>query len=307
MAATDPVPLRNVLETVIRATHHSFLGREVDPAWMTAFVEELGRRATTQSLTDVVTDFIKIIYTSPEAQTRLLAALGGRGIEPIIAPGLAARPSPLSCIAFGCTPSTAGMLRRGGLRKWAGPFDWMTIPPAAVRDCVVDDFASLLITSEFEPIPPNERPKGSNGYLCRHRRFSDLYGETIFHHYDPTEQAGHASLERAVLRAREAMRGLHGKLLMQVTDETTESQQSFNETCDMLDRLARGAILVTIVMVDGPPSGPFPEMELAQTRGAHRFIRCHTLSRPKGIGFADMLDEVVLLRGALAAPQITSM
>lgn len=307
MAATDPVPLRNVLETVVRATHHSFLGRDVDPSWLTAFVEELGRRATTQSLTDVVTDFIKIIYTSPEAQGRLLASLGGRGIEPIIAPGLAARPSPLSCIAFGCTPSTAGMLRRGGLRKWAGPLDWMTIPAAAVRDSVVDDFASLLIASEYEPIPVKERPAGSKGHLCRHRHYSELYGETIFHQFDPSEPAGHAALERAVLRAREAMRGLHGKLLMQVTDETNESQALFEDTCDMLDRMARGAILVTIALVEGPPSGPFPEMELAVARGAHRYVRCHTLSRPKGIGFADMLDEVVLLRGALAAPQITGM
>lgn len=307
MAATDPVPLRNVLETVVRATHHSFLGRDVDPSWLTAFVEELGRRATTQSLTDVVTDFIKIIYTSPEAQGRLLASLGGRGIEPIIAPGLAARPSPLSCIAFGCTPSTAGMLRRGGLRKWAGPLDWMTIPAAAVRDSVVDDFASLLIASEYEPIPVKERPAGSKGHLCRHRHYSELYGETIFHQFDPSEPAGHAALERGVLRAREAMRGLHGKLLMQVTDETNESQALFEDTCDMLDRMARGAILVTIALVEGRPSGPFPEMELAVARGAHRYVRCHTLSRPKGIGFADMLDEVVLLRGALAAPQITSM
>ena len=75
----------------------------------------------------------------------------------------------------------------------------------------------------------------------------------------------------------------------------------------MLDRSARGAILVTIAIVAGPPSGPFPEMELAQARGVHRFLRCHTLSEPEGLGYPDPLDEIVLLRGALAAPQITSM
>lgn len=307
MAATDPVPLRDVLETVVRATHQSFLGRNVDPSWLTAFVDELSRRVDTQPLTEVVTDFIRIIYTSPEAQNRLLAAASGRGIEQIVTPGLASRPSPLACIGAGCTPRTAGLLRRAGLRRWAGPFDWMTVPAEVVRDSIVDDCAGLMIASEYEPILPDDRPPGSEGHLCRHRRYSELYGETIFHRYDPSEPTGYASLERATLRFREALRGLHGKLLLQIVEENDRSLPAFEDTCDMLDRSARGAILVTIALVEGPPSGPFPEMELGKTHGVHRYLRCRTLSEPSGIGYTDPLDEIVLLRGALAAPQINSM
>lgn len=307
MAIPPQIPQRDVLETLVRATHTAFLGRNVDPNWLTAFTDELLRRGATQSLDEVVSDFIRIIYTSPEAQNRLLATVGSRGLDAVVAPGLANRPSPLSCIGIGCSPRAAGMLKRGGLRRWASPFDWMTIPAEAVRDAIVDDCALLLFASEYEPIAPEDRPGDGEGHLCRHVQLSELYGPTIFHQYDPSEAAGYASLERATLRFREALRGLHGKLLFQVTEENDRSIPTFEDTADMLDRTARGAILVTVALVDGAPAGPFPEMELARTRGVHRYLRARVVSEPAGIGFLDPLDEVVLLRGALAAPQITSM
>ena len=307
MPIQDQIPQRDVLDALVRATHTSFLGRSVDPTWLAAFVDELTRRGETQQLTEVFTDFIRIIYTSPEAQKRLLAGHGGKGLEDVISPGLASRPSPLACIALGCSPRAAGMLKRAGLRRWAGPFDWMTIPAEAVRDSIVDDCAGLLLAAEYEPIPLEERPAETEGHLCRHVRLSELYGPTIFHRYDPSEALGYASLERSVLRFREALRGLHGKLLLQITDETDRSLPAFEDTADMLDRSARGAILVTVALVEGPPSGPFPEMELAKAYGPHRYLRCRTISVPEGTAFTDPLDEIVLLRGAMAAPQITSM
>jgi hypothetical protein len=306
MPAPDPVPLRETLESLVKATHQALLGRKVDATWLVNFSDELGRRLKTQSLVDVMADFMTIIHSSPEAQKRLATtSKAGGTIETVIAPGLAARPSPLACIGLGCLPQTAGMLRRAGLRRWAGPFDWMTIPAEAVRDSIIDDCAGLLMATEYEPVEEEDRPPGSKGHLCRHRRFSELYGATIFHQYDPSTPLGYASLERSVLRFRDALRGLHGKLLLQITDETGRSLPAFEDTCDMLDRSARGAILVTIAVVPGSPSGPFPEMELSRARGQHRFLRCHTLSEPKGIGYADVIDEVVLLRGALAAPQLS--
>jgi len=307
MSIPSQIPQRDVIEAVVRAAHASFLGRTVDSSWLLAFVDELTRRGATQSLDEVVTDFLRIIYTSPEAQARLMASMGGRGIEDVITPGLGSRPSPLACIGAGCSPRVAGMLKRGGLRRWAGPFDWMTIPPEAVRDAIVDDCAGLLLASEYEPIPAEDRPIDSEGHLCRHLRLSELYGPTIFHRYDPSQPAGFASLERACLRFREALRGLHGKLLFQVTEENDRSLPTFEDTADMLERSARGAILVTVALVEGPPDGPFPEMELAQTRGVHRYLRARVASEAAGTSFADPLDEVVLLRGALAAPQIAGM
>jgi len=307
MPIPQQIPQRDALEALVRATHATFLGRNVDPNWLSAFTDELTRRGANESLDEVVTDFIRIIYTSPEAQNRLMATLGGRGIEAMVAPGLAARPSPIACIGGGCSPRVAGMLKRGGLRRWAGPFDWMTIPAEAVRDAIVDDCAGLLMPSDYEPIPPEERPLDGEGHLCRHVRLSELYGPTIFHHYDPSEAQGYASLERATMRFREALRGLHGKMLLQVVDENPNSPATFEDTADMLDRVGRGVILVTVALVDGPPPGPFPEMELARTRGVHRYLRARILSEAAGIGFTDPLDEIILLRGALAAPQISSM
>ena len=301
----DDPTLQDFFALLVQGTHQGILYRSVDAEWHRSFTAELMRRAETTDLQTVVSGFIRLIHDCPESQDRSMALLADRNMGPFVQPMLALRPSPIAAIPLGCAPRAAGMLRRAGLRRWAGPFDWMTIPAEAVRDAIVDDCAGLLMASEYEPIPIEERPPESEGHLCRHLRLSELYGETIFHHYDPSEPAGYASLERATLRFREALSGLHGKLLLQVVEEDANSEATFADTADMLDRSARGVILVTIGLVEGAPPGPFPEMELGQVRGVHRYLRARVISEPMGIAFTDPLDEIVLLRGALAAPQLS--
>lgn len=297
MPPPDQLDFREFLHIVVQAAHQGILARMPDPSWHEAFVTELMRRAETTPPAEVATQFVRIINESPEAQNRALTQLAGRTLEPLVAPALAARPAPLPCISAGCTPRAAGMLRRAGLRRWAGPFDWMTIPAAAIRDCLTDDFATLMAPRHHQALAPEP---GTPGHLARHARFSDLYGETLFHRADPTTPEGYAALERATLRLRDSLRGLHGKLLLQLTEEEPETPRLFAETAAMLDRLSRGAALVTIAIVEGPPDGPFPEMELAESRGAHRLLRCRPLSRPQGTAFADPMDELVMLRGAIS-------
>lgn len=297
MPPPDQIDFREFLHIVVQAAHQGILARMPDPTWHEAFVNELMRRAETAPPAEVATQFVRIINESPEAQNRALTQLAGRTLEPLVAPALAARPAPLPCISAGCTPRAAGMLRRAGLRRWAGPFDWMTIPAAAVRDSLTDDFATLMAPRHYQTLSTEP---GTQGRLARHTRFSELYGETLFHKADPSTPDGYAALERATLRLREGLRGLHGKLLLQLTEEEPETPHIFAETAAMLDRLSRGALLVTISIVEGPPEGPFPEMELAESRGPHRLLRCRPLSRPSGTAFADPLDELVMLRGAIS-------
>ena len=99
---------------------------------------------------------------------------------------------------------------------------------------------------------------------------------------------------------RESLRGLHGKMLLQVVEEAPETQDVWGHTGELLDRFARGCALVTVALVEGVPEGPFPEMELAASRGPHRLLRLRVLSAPRALGFADPMDELVLLRGALS-------
>jgi hypothetical protein len=304
MPAPDPLPLQEALEAIVRASHLSLLDRDVDPSWLTAFANELRNRLKARSLPEVAGDFLRIILNSEEARNRLgLSGSTGAPLNAVMAPALNARPAALAVSGFGCLPVTAGMLRRGGLRRWGGPFDWMTIPAEAVRDSLVDDFSLLMAPHEHEEIPPEERPPGAQGNLSRHVRFSQLYGPTIFHHHDPLTELGYAALERAVLRLRESLRGLHGKLLVQVVEEEDNTAAIFAETAEFLDRSARGATLVTVALVEGRPEGPFPEMEMGMVLGQHRLLRCRPLSTIQGIAFRDTLDDVVMLRGALAAPQ----
>lgn len=304
MAAPESLPLRQFLETFVRAAHRGVLRRPVDEEWLQRFADELQRRLNMQPFDDVGADFVRVLVDSPEFQQRFgagsAAVVGSQTASDLVLPAMAGRPAPLHCIPAGCAPTAAFSLRHAGLRRWSGPFDWMTIPASAVRDCLADDFITLLHAPSMEPIPPDLRPAGSPGFLCRHNRLSERHGETVFHRHDPATAEGYAALERSVLRLRDTLRGLHGKMLYQVTEEDADTAQVFAETAEVLDRSARGVALATVSLVGGRPDGPFPEMELAQALGPHRLLRARTLSGAPMGPFADPLDEVILLRGALA-------
>ncbi len=297
--AEDPT-LQDFLALLVQGTHQGILQRNVDPEWHRAFTAELMRRAETTDLQSVVSGFIRLIHDCPESQDRSMAMLADRNMGPFVQPMLALRPSPIAAIPLGCAPRAAGMLRRAGLRRWAGPFDWMTIPPAALRDALADDMLALTNPRHIERIPPAARPDDGPGFLARHTRYSSLHGETVFHHRDPTTEDGFAALERAAARMRETLRGLHAKMLLQVVEEAPGTAEVWGQTGELLDRFSRGAALVTVALVEGAPEGPFPEMELAQGRGPHRLLRMRPLSAPRPLGFTDPMDELVLLRGALS-------
>ena len=297
--AEDPT-LQDFLAMLVQGAHQGILHRSVDAEWHRSFTAELMRRAETADLQSVVSGFIRLIHECPESQDRSLAVLADRSMGPFVQPMLALRPAPIAAIGLGCAPRAAGMLRRAALRRWAGPFDWMSIPPAAVRDALADDLLALTNPRHLERIPPAARPDDGPGFLARHTRYSAQHGETLFHHRDPTTEDGFAALERAAARMRESLRGLHAKLLLQVVEEAPSTEALWGETGEVLDRFGRGCALVTVALVEGAPEGPFPEMELAGSRGPHRLLRMRALSAPRPLGFADPMDELVLLRGALS-------
>ncbi len=304
MAAPETLSLRQFLEAFVRAAHRGVLRRPVDEEWLQRFADELQRRLNGQPFDEVGADFVRVLVDSPEFQQRFGSGSGAgasaQTVGDLVMPAMAGRPAPLHCIPAGCAPAAAFALRHAGLRRWSGPFDWMTIPAAAVRDAIGDDFITLLHAPSMQPIPPELRPPGSPGFLCRHARLSERYGETVFHRQDPSGAEGYASLERAVIRLREALRGLHGKMLFQITSEDVNTQAVFAETAETLDRLTRGVALATVALVPGKPEGPFPEMELAQALGPHRLLRARVLGAAPMGPFTDPLDEVVVLRGALS-------
>lgn len=304
-APPETLSSRQFFETFVRAAHRGVLRRHVDEEWLQRFADELERRAKIQPVDDVAADFVRVLVDSPEFQERFgrgaSAAVASQSVADLVAPALAARPAPLHCIPAGCAPAAAFALRAAGLRRWSGPFDWMSLPAAAVRDCLADDFTTLLGGGAFEAIPPDQRPAGAPGFLARHARLSERHGEdVIFHRHDPSTADGYAALERATIRLREALRGLHGKMLFQIAPERGDTERVFAETAEVLDRSTRGVALAVVALVEGAPEGPFPEMELAASLGPHRLLRARVLSGAERGPFQDPLDEVVLLRGALA-------
>ncbi len=204
-------------------------------------------------------------------------------------------------ISLGVTGYTSAMLRRFHRRRWSGPFDWISATPAMVREMLDDDFEQLLNPAAYAAVPLDERPD-TRFYRCRHLGYEARHGVgCVLHAADMTEAAGQAYMGRCVERFRTSMRGLPSKLLIQVVPERADPAREFALTVRSLERYGRNFRFVMVSVLPEATTSPFPEIEPAVMSGAHRLLRMRTLGPIDGTDPADMLDEVVLLRGAFAA------
>jgi hypothetical protein len=204
-------------------------------------------------------------------------------------------------LSLGATGYTAAMLRRFHRRRWSGPFDWISATPAVLRDMIDDDFEQLLDPASYAAVPLEQRPD-TRFFRCRHLGYEARHGAPcVLHAADMTEAAGQAYMARCVQRFRTSMRGLPSKLVLQVVPEPGDPVREFELTAHALERYGRNFRFVMVSVLPEAAQSPFPEIEPTLAIGVHRLLRMRTLSPIEGTDPGDMLDEVVLLRGAFAA------
>jgi hypothetical protein len=209
-------------------------------------------------------------------------------------------------VSLGASGFTSGMFKRFGLKRWSGPFDWLSASPAMIREIMADDFRRFLNPDAWEAIAAEDRPDGRY-FLCRHSYYQARHQEAcILHAADMTQDSGLAYMERCVTRFRQSLQGLPNKIVLQVATEGDDPLREFRATADLLNDYGRSFQFVMVSVLPDHGAGPFPEVDPAMQHGPHRLLRARLLAPIIGIEASDPMDEMVLLRAALAAPSLGS-
>jgi hypothetical protein len=290
-----------VFAGIANGVFQGLLGRPAGDDGLRIFRDSMFQDYRETDLAAFICRFVMMVVGSPEWRHRLLAEQQ-RAIRLEFLPKRSVEMT--SHISLGASGYTAGMLRRFGLRRWSGPLDWLSATPAMIREIIADDFASFLNPAAWQPITAAERPDG-RFFLCRHTGYEDRHQQScILHAADMTQPGGLAYMARCVTRFRQSMQGLASKILLQVVPEGDDPAREFRATADLLERHGRSFQFVMVSLLPEHGEGPFPEIEPALAHGRHRLLRARLLSPITGIEPGDMLDEVILLRAALAAPSL---
>lgn len=201
-------------------------------------------------------------------------------------------------LSLGIACFTASILRRGGLRHFSGPFDWLFGSPAMVEHILADDFATLLDPRQLVAHPPFERGGAAR---CQHLYYRDVCGfpdsKPVFNHHNPLEARDRAYFERCIGRLRRLLRGNSGSLLLQLTSVLPDSPERFRSLASVIDRAAPAAHLC-VVAITAPTGRLTPGAAVWDRAGKHKLLYFEPVTAMGDLGFPDPFDELVLLRAA---------
>lgn len=201
-------------------------------------------------------------------------------------------------ISLGTFCMPAWCFRRYGLRRQAFPFDWIFSTVDMVIHCLDDDFATLLDATHYRPNAPADRISPEVDF-ADHAIYSERYRlASLFNHYDPTEAAQHAYLQRCVARFRAVLAGGERTLFvcMLKSDEPAEQAAPFRRLAAAVARTCpNGALLTIVIAPPRPGTGVFGTVKLDQL-GPHRLIVLRALSHLAGLEFGDPFDDLMMRR-----------
>ena len=285
--------------SIVNAIFRGLLGREAGEEGVAIWKAQAYQRFLDGSVEDFIAFFVTMVVRSPEWVHRVLSDQARdmrAGFLPRDGVELTGH------ISLGCTGYTSALFRRYNLKRWSGPFDWLSANPAIIRDIIADDFRGFLDPDSWRTIPAEDRPDG-RFYQCHHPGLESRHGAAcILHNADMRATEGLAYMTRCVDRFRQSMRGLASKIVLQVAQEGADPGRDFQRTARALEEIGRSFQFVMVSLLPDHTSAPFPEVEPAGMEGRHRLLRVRMLGPIIGVDAVDMLDDLVLLRAALAAP-----
>ena len=203
-------------------------------------------------------------------------------------------PGAFNHVSLGCNCQMAHVLKTLRLRTWSGPLDWLFSMPGMVRDCLADDFASLIDRTQLESIPAAER-RGPDIWRGRHRLYRERHGlECVFNHHDPAEvPADYAFLTEGVRRLRLALDtpGTQNRLWMMTHLATP--RMTAEEIAALLRQRASRNHLTFVQLETGRSRVAIAErVDLAPDL---LWLTVHTPSEPVGLRLADPADDAALV------------
>lgn len=191
----------------------------------------------------------------------------------------------------------AHLLSRSGLRRFAGPFDWLFSTPQMIAHCLDDDFKKFLDRSQYEFVPPADRPDGKHG-VCHHRFYRDEFNvRFVFNHHNVLDEETFAHFVRSVGRFRSAL-GTGNVLLPHIDIYKRTSPDVFCRLVEAVERCSSGrAILVSFYIEEPDATLLMPSLTMTHRIGGwhQRFVLTPT-SAYEPLRFIEPVNELAIMR-----------
>ena len=205
----------------------------------------------------------------------------------------AAQQDPVKSVAsIGTHCLTSFTLKKIGLKKKSGPFDWVFSSIPMVTHCIEDDFTTFLDKRHFQPVPANAR-SSEDVNLCDHAFYRDRFGVAhVFNHYDISVGHVYDYYVRCVDRFRTALRSNHRNLLIGVAPETVVDDE-FSKLCDALKPFHSSELVLTRAKKsDVTKFGA----ELVAEIGRHKLFDLYFTGTLEPLSFGESADEAMFRR-----------
>jgi hypothetical protein len=207
-------------------------------------------------------------------------------------------PSPQSpvdhIVSIGSHCFAAATLKRAGLKKFSGPFDWIFSNLSMVADCIDDDFEAFLDKRFYATIPISDRHDASED-SCDHLLFKDRYQiKSIFNHYNPNNEEQYQYLARCVDRFRALMSSNFRTIMFGVCLKCQDSEAHFDRLCALLDRTPNCAAMV--ILLEPPSDGLDFKFRVVHATEQHRLFLMQPTSRVGPLRFESSFDDYLVRR-----------
>jgi Putative papain-like cysteine peptidase (DUF1796) len=274
------------------------------------------------NVSDIETEFIRLLYAGvlkrPDDEKGLKHHLAKLGSDPTFAQATnelsgfvssqesrslrvihrdASHPSEQAVagiVSIGSHCYTSFALKRWGLKRFSGPFDWIFSGLGMVADCIADDFLALLDHRFYAPIPFEFRRSQTSDF-CDHTLYKEQYGlKSIFNHANPQEEKTYDLLTRCVSRFRGLLQSKDRNIFLGVCEEYRASVDDFHRVCDLLDKTIAGEALVVSLL---PPTETLDvEFKLSLSRGRHKLYSMRPTRQLGALRFTSEFDDLLIRR-----------
>ncbi len=198
-------------------------------------------------------------------------------------------------LSIGSHCATSYLLKKWGLKRFSGPFDWIFSSLRLVSFCIEDEFSTLLDRSYYCEIPWDLRSDPGIG-LCDHAFFRDNFSIShMFNHYNPLSEEGYGYLERCVARFKTVLNSDTRNLAFALCSAEREDIDSVTALCNAID-LRSSLEVVAVFVKEGTGSPSKHSLQPVKNIGRHAIYEMSPISNLGPVGFHDPLDEYILRR-----------
>jgi hypothetical protein len=281
----------DIRSEVVRSLYRTVLRRDGDTGGVAHHAAYLAEGQGFSRLDSLINGFL----ASPEFKSRLVSS----EFDPLraaIEQGRDTGGNPYTAVmSLGPACYTSALLNRWGLRKVAGPFDWLLSSTVMVDHVLRDDFVTFLDRDQMRHVeiaPGDVRTDHAvYGRMAKYPPNLAASG-VVFLHHDPLGDKDFDHFQRCVGRMRTALDGR--ALLLHFADmDEADAVAVLGETITTLSPQSR---LLTVIVDEADDSRLLPEVVLWWRRGQHETYLMRPVSARTDAGFTNFLDEVSVAR-----------